>query len=519
VLLVAGFFLWPAALGGSTSYLGTQGVSMQPLFHTGDLAVLRTADHYSVGDVVGYHSTSLNTTVLHRIVSAEAGAFTTQGDSNTWLDPDHPRADQIIGRLWVAVPYAGRLLPALHSPWLLTSLGLVAIVVTGSLGAGKRRRARARRPRPTISMSTRSTARQVALGAAAVAAVAAVGGVALFLVPTTETVADPATITARGTYGYTGAADTGITYPDGRIGTGDPVWLQLSHDLTVSLEQTLDGADLVPTGGSLRLDVSIATPDGWSADLPAGPTATADGVSVTATVPLDLPAVTDLVDRHYAEVGTASGNAVLTVTPVGQVTGTAAGLPFSTAAPSPLSFSLSNTVLRPADDGAEVMTPTASVEVSATTTRARQLEAFGLSVPLGAARGVACLVLAAALVTLLATGSIAFSGPRGEAAGFLLRHRDRILPVTALPQGAAVVELPDGAALHRLAQRLDTLVLHHEGPDGHTFLVQDGATTYRFRVAAPAPVAPVVRGGSGRHAPSRRTAPSMTALLGRLAQL
>ena len=40
--------------------------------------------------------------------------------------------------------------------------------------------------------------------------------------------------------------------------TGDPVWLQLSHDLTVSLEQTLDGADLISTGGSLRLDVSIA---------------------------------------------------------------------------------------------------------------------------------------------------------------------------------------------------------------------------------------------------------------------
>ena len=39
---------------------------MEPGFHAGDLAILRTADRYAVGDVVAYRSPILNTVVMHR---------------------------------------------------------------------------------------------------------------------------------------------------------------------------------------------------------------------------------------------------------------------------------------------------------------------------------------------------------------------------------------------------------------------------------------------------------------------
>ena len=63
---------------------------MEPGFHTGDLAVLRSADSYSIGDVVAYRSASLDTIVMHRIVSGNADGFVTQGDNNDWLDDDRP---------------------------------------------------------------------------------------------------------------------------------------------------------------------------------------------------------------------------------------------------------------------------------------------------------------------------------------------------------------------------------------------------------------------------------------------
>src|SRR5438067_683220 len=86
LVLATVWLFWPSGLGGGTTYVATHGISMEPRFHTGDLAVLSPADGYSVGDVVAYHSDSLHTIVMHRIVSGDGNGFTTKGDNNSWLD-------------------------------------------------------------------------------------------------------------------------------------------------------------------------------------------------------------------------------------------------------------------------------------------------------------------------------------------------------------------------------------------------------------------------------------------------
>jgi signal peptidase I len=516
------WLLLPAGLGGSASFVGTRGVSMEPLFHTGDLAVLRTADEYHVGDVVGYQSQTLNTLVLHRVVRSADGVLTTKGDNNSWEDPDHPRPDQVIGRLWVAVPHGGRLMTALRSPAVLAPLGLVVTAVTGVLGTRRRGRARAQTPtrsRATVPTSVRARAGQVALGATAVAALAAAGTAAAFSASATHTVAHPLEVTVHGAYGYQGSAERGVTYPEGVIRTGDPVWLNLSSRLTVSLEQRVEGASAVD--GSLRLDLAVTTSDGWSASLDSGPTTPVAGGAVTATVPVDFTAASSLVRRHYDETGASGSGATLTVTPVGTLSGTAAGQPFSAPRLAPLSFDVTSSMAQVSGGSGAVLTPSSTASVTGTAVEPTAVHVVGRTLSIGALRGIACLVLAAALITLVVAGAVAAPrGRRSPADLFLLRHGARILPVTAVPEGGQVVDVPDGEALHRLAVRLDALVLHHEGPDGHTFLVRDGATTYRFRgAAAPAPTR-ARTASSGRHsARGSRPAPTMTALLGRLAQL
>src|SRR3712207_3181439 len=86
LLLTAVWLFWPLGLGGATSYLATHGISMEPEFSAGDLAILRADQQYEIGDVVGYRSASLDTVVMHRIVSGDAAGFRTQGDNNDWLD-------------------------------------------------------------------------------------------------------------------------------------------------------------------------------------------------------------------------------------------------------------------------------------------------------------------------------------------------------------------------------------------------------------------------------------------------
>ena len=133
----------PRQLGGPVSYVTTHGISMQPRFHAGDLAIVRAASQYQVGDIVAYHSATLHTVVMHRIVVREGARFVFKGDNNSWLDPDKPTQSELIGALWVQVPQGSKLLDFLHAP---TTTG-VAVLVLLLAGTRLRRRRRRRRRR------------------------------------------------------------------------------------------------------------------------------------------------------------------------------------------------------------------------------------------------------------------------------------------------------------------------------------------------------------------------------------
>src|SRR3954454_17443144 len=79
---VVAWFAWPQSLGGRTSYVTTHGVSMEPRFHTGDLAILQSTGDYQVGDVAAYHDRTLHTVVMHRIIAVRDGHYTFKGDNN-----------------------------------------------------------------------------------------------------------------------------------------------------------------------------------------------------------------------------------------------------------------------------------------------------------------------------------------------------------------------------------------------------------------------------------------------------
>src|SRR3954470_5949487 len=115
-LVSAWLFFAPGALGGSTTYVVTEGISMHPRFHAGDLALSRSAGSYEVGDVVAYHSHALGTIVLHRIVAHDGSRYVFKGDNNDFIDPERPTADQLVGKLWLQVGGGGRGFLWLGSP-------------------------------------------------------------------------------------------------------------------------------------------------------------------------------------------------------------------------------------------------------------------------------------------------------------------------------------------------------------------------------------------------------------------
>jgi hypothetical protein len=312
-----------------------------------------------------------------------------------------------------------------------------------------------------------------------VALLAAAGGGVLLALPSTQTESRTLEVTQQGQFSYSGAAETGTTYPDGQITTGEPVYTKLTDGLTITFVDTISGPGAESLAGTAFLDLSVSTPDGWSAALGRGATATVANGVVTTSTELDPARATSFLTRHFAEIGSNPGGATVVVTPTVQFTGTVAGQPFAADPMPALRFDLDATSLRVS--GAEgVLAPTVTTPIVTEDVVTRTLPLFSIAIPIDLARAVAGAVLAVALVGLAAGAWIGRRRTDDPADDFLVRHAARILPVSAFTPGENVIDVSDAESLHRVAERLDGLLLHHDGPDGQTLAVRDADTTYRY---------------------------------------
>ncbi len=139
--------LWPSTLGGHAITVVLQSDSMRPRFRRGDLLVLWKAPRYRPGDMVLYRGTHIPY-VFHRIVGYDAqGRFLLQGDANTYLDPDHPSEEDVLGRYVFHLPRIGLLFLrwGRWPGWVLLGLSLAALIASQRTGFRKGHRNRRRR--------------------------------------------------------------------------------------------------------------------------------------------------------------------------------------------------------------------------------------------------------------------------------------------------------------------------------------------------------------------------------------
>lgn len=127
LLAITAFVLWPQPWGGSMTYVITTGNSMAPTWQAGDLAILRAADDYRVGDVAAFRSDEIDQIVMHRIRAEDDGVLRFQGDNNDFVDPDEVTEEDLLGRLLLRVPKVG-----VAVRWLMEPLHL-ALAVGGVL--------------------------------------------------------------------------------------------------------------------------------------------------------------------------------------------------------------------------------------------------------------------------------------------------------------------------------------------------------------------------------------------------
>lgn len=124
-------FLRPPSLGGTTGYVIVSGTSMEPMLHTGDLAVVRQKAAYAIGDVVAYRipdeHVGSGMLVIHRVIGGNADSgLHLQGDNREHPDMWRPRHADVVGAVQAHVPHAGTVLFLFRSPLVVaTAAGLI----------------------------------------------------------------------------------------------------------------------------------------------------------------------------------------------------------------------------------------------------------------------------------------------------------------------------------------------------------------------------------------------------------
>lgn len=497
---VAWLIAGPAQLGGATTYVTTHGISMQPRLHTGDLALVRPAAEYRVGDVVAYRSTVLRRVVLHRIIGRDGDHYAFKGDNNDFVDPIHPRRAELIGRMWLRVPRGGAILAWLRIPAIAALLcGGIAMV---ALWPARRRRRRGKagtRPRGVPSMSGRSlrmvspNAQLLLFGCAVVAVACMVLGLLAWTRSTTDPVAAKVNYTHKVRFSYRADAPVGAVYPSGTVKTGDPIFLRLVREVRIKVAYHLASDAPRQVGGTQQILLRLRSPTGWSRTIRLQPSTPFRGAGASAWVVLDLAELRALIGRVEALTGTPAGSAfTVEILPRVHVEGTLANEALDDRYNPTLSFQLDALQLRVGGGGSAgdaaggAFTQSRPGSVAATVASPNHLRLGGHGLQVGTARWVALAGYLLAIAVALLTTIRERRRPQDLSMQIHARYGHLIVPIAAIMHDPAqpVVDVMSIDALAQVAERCERVILHHHRIGAESYLVDDEGTLYRYQPRA-----------------------------------
>jgi signal peptidase I len=507
------FCFAPAALGGSTSYVVTHGISMEPHFHTGDLAIVRSQSSYRLGEVVAYHNKMLHTIVLHRIIGRDGDRYIFKGDNNNFVDLEHPAASQLIGALWLHLPGAGAKLQAIGSPALVGILMAVGmLLLTGAVFTRRRgrRRRRLRAEEGSVVPASRAPHRAVepvtavlALGLLALLPLVALALLTFSRAPSQRRPYD-IPYTQSGVLSYAAEARPGPVYSDDRATTGEPLFTHVLSDVNLRFDYAFHTAAKHSLAGSATLRATVASTDGWQTTLTLGAPAYFKGDRAVATGTLDLNSLLGLL-QSVEDATKARGTYTLTIVADVSVRGVSDLVPISTTFSPKIDFALEEAELRPAaaapssavaaaQPPTNQFTPSTSGSMTGTRYEPMTISLGVVQLTVARARTIALMAIAVLVGALLATLALLHpilalvrSRRRDESARARARYGDLIVAVTRfspLP-GVPVIDVADMDALARIAEHYDRSILHELLDNGEVFWVADESGQFRYALGRP----------------------------------
>ena len=499
------FLLAPAQLGGSTTYTSTVGDSMEPMFHKGDLALIRPASTYKVGDVVLYESPVLHRPVLHRILVIQNGHYFFKGDHNDFVDPGYATRSELFGKLWVHIPKAGMALSFIGKPQHSAALaGFAVLFLVFPRARRRRRKGKSVNGRKALHLHRPRHPAEDILTVALLAGMALALAVG-FTTPLKRTVQIPGAYRQSGTFAYSAPViKPSAAYPSGSARTGQPLFVE--DFKTVTIKYAYRFASQLPHGvrGTVGLAALLSSESSsWQHTYVLAKPRPFRGDDATIRVSFPLQGLTSIITQLAVASGSPSAQYDIVLQPMVHVQGFVDGKAIdSTFAPT-LPFTLAGPTLKlnvaaaPEALGATYAQPSAAADLAAAVnpsasgtipgSAGNEITVAAHPIPVADLRGLGLGLAVLALLVLLTRPMRRRQDLWTPEQHLAARQGCVIVDVVALDSSGVRTEVPDFASLVAFARYLERPILH----DLQTgvFATEDGGRLYAYWPAADEPVA------------------------------
>jgi signal peptidase I len=538
IVALAWIFFAPIPLGGQTSYVIITGNSMEPLYHTGDLVIARASKVYSVGDLVAYRDPDLSRFIIHRIISQTFGHFVLKGDHNTWFDSYQPSAQEILGKVWVHIPAAGKLFIWIRTPWIITLVtgitgGVIMLILltkskkktsrkTKTVGEvfnsvkhwfastffprnhpatkGKKQNRRSSDSLLAIPLNDRilsnlSLKRKPKKNSAPVETLLFVFGIIFFgsLILAVFAFANPLTINVpadiqyqqTGNFSYTGVAPQGV-YDSEKIVTGAPVFPKLTCNIALQFDYALNVDQLQDAGGTHQIIAKVVEPQSkWQRTMILESQRSFSGNTFSSVVNLNLCDIESLASSFEAETDLKPFEYSLVINPNVQIQGIVNNLELNDSFQSSLVFQFDKIhfYLAQPDPQVDPLRPVQIGIIKNNRLETNTLNILGYTPTVLQARRISIPGLLASFIGILILIMIILRTAKENEEVFVrMKYGSLLVDVggKSSPSSGPLVDVLSMDDLAKMAEKNNSVILHEVRGIIHNYYVQDNHLTYRF---------------------------------------
>jgi signal peptidase I len=488
-IIIVWFLFAPIQIGGQAFYIIINGNSMEPLFHKGDLVLLRESPEYRIGDIVAYRFPDLGT-VFHRIVAEDAVSFIMQGDNNSWTDGFYPEYKDIIGKYWFKLGGAGKVLEFLKSPWKIALITGVFCLIMG-LSMIKQIGNKNKNSDGTVlyekaGFQLASWRNSYWWIMYALGLIAIVLGIISFIKPLSKTITNKIPFQQSGQFAYSGSTDQNV-YDTYNFGTGEPVFMNITCFAKYTFDYAFTPADSFSGGGSYQLMAEIQGNNGWTRYFTLTPITNFTGTQFHSESDLNLCSLRDVILKTESITDVQHNQYSLILTPNIKINGQFMGQGLSTDFNPSLTLTMDQQqVYLPVGGGTDEnpFKPTTTGFIEQTEIVKNTIKILSWDLPVTAGRTIAIILFWVALLGILLPVLIF---KKSEKENDLLKAKlllgQSLLETKSSPIGEneKIIDLTSLEDLAQLAERTGAPVFFNQKALFVDYLVRQNNLAFRFR--------------------------------------